>query len=145
MDRRLVLLVAAWLATPNAHTASVYHCRAYAGGEFWSSKRCDNKTSVALRVHTVPDGMSWENQVAMAAHQSAESARLAAPPPQPRPSSATTPRTTSTSQSGGLCKAWEAEVLQLDALARQPHSPQGLEDIRERRRALRDQQFRSRC
>ncbi|MEJ8857186.1 hypothetical protein WKW79_21595 [Variovorax robiniae] len=43
------------------------------------------------------------------------------------------------------CRTWEEAIASLDALARQPNSPQRLDWIRDERKALRDRRFRAGC
>jgi hypothetical protein len=43
------------------------------------------------------------------------------------------------------CAALEEEIKRIDAIARQPHSPQTQDRLRADRKALRDEQFRIPC
>jgi hypothetical protein len=47
--------------------------------------------------------------------------------------------------SGAECRALDARVAQLDAMARAPQSAQTQDWLREQRRAARDRQFAIRC
>ena len=60
--------------------ATVYLCRSYGGGEFWSSQHCHARQSVIVRMTTVPDGMPFEQQVDLARSALRESERLRQPP-----------------------------------------------------------------
>lgn len=43
--------------------ATIYLCRAYGGGEFWSSDHCNKRSALIVRMASVPDGMPFEQQV----------------------------------------------------------------------------------
>jgi hypothetical protein len=55
------LLLAA--ASSGAQAATIYKCRAYSGGSFWSAKPCDGRQAAGESVHSVPDGLSFGEQV----------------------------------------------------------------------------------
>ncbi len=128
-----------------AQAATVYLCRAYAGGMFWSSKHCNQQSASIIRIANVPDGMSWDNQVALAEQQRAEGARLVAPPPNRAPGTTTTATTVTRPSKQAQCDALSQRVNYLDARARQGQSGQSQQTLREQRQAARDQQFRLGC
>lgn len=90
---------------------------------------------------SVPDGMAFEHQVQLGNQDAAEGARLAAPPPRP----AVQVHQSSGQTSQNACAALEAEIKQLDDLARRPQSGPTQDSIRVRRQAARDRQFSLRC
>ncbi|MFD1836837.1 hypothetical protein [Paracidovorax cattleyae] len=69
---------------PARGTATVYLCRARAGGRFWTPRHCHEHGAWVDRTETVPAGMRWEDQRAAAIAQRKQMAALAAPAPRPR-------------------------------------------------------------
>ncbi len=66
---------------PAPGTATVYLCRARAGGRFWTPRHCHEHGAWVDRTETVPAGMRWEEQRAAALAQRRQMAALAAPAP----------------------------------------------------------------
>lgn len=66
---------------PAPGTATVYLCRARAGGRFWTPRHCHEHGAWVDRTETVPAGMRWEEQRAAAIAQRRQMAALAAPAP----------------------------------------------------------------
>lgn len=123
--------------------ATLYLCQGKAGGKFWSRQHCHAHGAWVDRTETVPGGLRWQDQVAMASAQRNEMAALAAPsaprhaletPPTPAPPN---PRT--------VCAALESRIAELDAMGRAGSRHYDLDRIRTERREARDQQFRLRC
>jgi len=56
-------------AQQQAAAATVYHCRAYAGGEFFSSRHCGSQSAVILGAYNVPSTMPFNQQVDIAKQQ----------------------------------------------------------------------------
>jgi hypothetical protein len=54
-------------------SATIYRCKAYSGGIFWSSAHCGTQQALIDRMVTVPNGLPFEQQV-----QIAEGQRVAA-------------------------------------------------------------------
>ena len=52
-----------------ADAATIYLCRAYGGGEFWSSDHCHGRSASIVRMANVPDGMPFQQQVELVAGQ----------------------------------------------------------------------------
>jgi hypothetical protein len=65
MKRAILAMGALCLAalSPAASAATIYLCRAYSGGEFWSSVHCNQKSALIVRMANVPDGVPFEQQV----------------------------------------------------------------------------------
>lgn len=60
-------LVLAVLLVPIAGYAdTIYHCKAYSGGTFWSSDHCSNHKALIDRIATVPSNLAWDQQVSIA-------------------------------------------------------------------------------
>lgn len=123
----------------SAHAGTVYLCKAYSGGTFWSSAHCGKHNALIERMVSVPDSLPFDQQVRLA-----EQERSAA-------AAATTAVTHTVVQNpsaaGGIseCKALEAQIQQYDAMARQPQSGQTQDWISARRTEARNRQFQIRC
>jgi len=61
-----------------ASAAKIYHCRAYSGGEFFSTAPCGQQQSLGLGVYSVPDGMPFNQQVDLVRQQMGQSANAQA-------------------------------------------------------------------
>lgn len=129
------------LAPAAAGAATLYLCKAYGGGSFWSTAQCSTQQATIERIVSVPDDMPFELQVQLGNQAVAEGARLAAPPPPPPPSAQGGKR----SEEADECKLLDERIQRLDALARQPQSAATQDWIAERRRAARSRQFQLRC
>jgi hypothetical protein len=55
---------------------TIYRCRAYSGGAFWSSAYCETQQALVDRIVTVPSGMPFGQQVQIAEAQYAEVSAL---------------------------------------------------------------------
>ena len=127
-----------------AHAATVYLCKAYSGGTFWSNTVCSQQKALIDRMVTVPDGMPWDQQVQLAEQSRAEAARLTAPP------TVTITNTERHFYNGvegktGECQSLDASIRQYEAMARQPQPGQMQDWIAARKREARDRQFKLRC
>lgn len=137
--RVLGLLVAAMTGS-STYGATIYLCRNYGGGEFWSNAHCSRQSALIVRLTTVPDGMPFDQQVNLAQAAKAEGERLAAPAQQQAP---TMPPGSTADVSE--CAALDARIRSLDAQARQPHNGRVQDQIAASRKAARDRQFALRC
>ena len=133
------------LAPLLAAADTLYLCKSYGGGMFWSNSHCRQHNALIDRMESVPSGLPFDQQVEIARSQSdaAQSlypapapAQPAAPQAQPR-----TPRETYQ----GPCEALDQRVVHLDAMARQPQSGRKQDWISAERKKARDEQFRLRC
>lgn len=134
------LFFLALAAAAPAQAVPLYLCRAYGGGEFWSSVLCSRQQAVIVRITEVPAALPFEQQVQLARQAKAEGERLAAPP---LPAPVAAPR--AARPAPDECAAIDAHIRHLDALARQPHSGPGQDAIAAQRRTLRDRQFALKC
>ena len=66
-DTAMRLLIAAVLLFSSAAggAATLYECRAYNGSSFFSADPCAQRKAVGVYLHTVPDGMSFDQQVSL--------------------------------------------------------------------------------
>lgn len=136
---RTLLATIAMAACTSGQAATLYLCKAYAGGLFWSNKHCAGHNAMIERMANVPDGLPFDQQVALAQQQaSAASQAMASSPPQRDTVNADTLRRAE-------CKALDARVAQLDAQARQAMSGQEQDRNRAERKAARDRQVQLKC
>ena len=117
---------------------TIYLCRDYSGASFWASDHCNRHNALIDRMVSVPPGMPFQQQVALA-----EQRRQALAPPQSISTAGGQANTASPDRS--LCEALDARVNQLDAMARQPQSAGTQDWIRQERQKTRDEQFRLHC
>lgn len=81
------------VATAKIQAATtLYLCKSYGGGLFWSTGYCSSQQAFLERTATVPGGLTFEQQIQMADAQRLEAAALANP--QPSPSAANAMRCT---------------------------------------------------
>lgn len=123
----------------HAHAGVIYLCRSDAGNTFWSQAACRTQQARTERTVTVPDGLSFDEQVRFAQRQVGDGV------PVERNDFVRFPDGSTSLEPAASCEALAARVVHLDALARQPQSVQATEAIRAARREARDQQFRKRC
>lgn len=137
---------AALLAAP-AQAASIYLCKTNGGATFWSAAHCRQHDALIDRIESVPDGLPFDQQVALAEQSRAAAARLyQAPAPSARTATvnAQAPQAAGRSK-GEECKALDAHITQLDAQARQPQTAQMQDWLRSQKQKARDRQFQLRC
>ncbi len=138
----LLALSAALLCT-SAKAATIYLCRAYSGGNFWSSVHCNQKQGLYLREFSVPDEMPFDQQVELSSQARNKSER--------HTNTTTTTsrevvRSSSTEDDGSAeCAALDKQIRSLDAVARQPLSGQVQDQIRAKKAWARSRQFKLSC
>jgi hypothetical protein len=71
----LLALVFPVIASAN----TIYHCTAYSGGTFWSSKHCHTHNALIDRTANVPTGIPWDQQVKIAESQRSAASIQAGP------------------------------------------------------------------
>ena len=125
-----------------ATAESIYLCRAYGGGNFWAKTHCNQHQALIERIASVPEGLPFEQQVALGEQQRSTAAALTAPH-----RSVVTTVTSGGSQATqqSECKALDASIQQYDAMARQPQSGQMQDWISAQRKKARDRQFQIKC
>lgn len=129
----LVALLPLW-----AHSGSLYLCRAYSGGTFWSAAHCNQHSALIESIVSVPASLPFDQQVKLAEQQ--------------RQQTTTTNTVTNTaitnspvSSSDAECKALDIQIKEFDAMARQPQSAQIQDRITREKKSARDRQFRIGC
>jgi hypothetical protein len=124
-----------------ASADTIYLCKAYSGGMFWSSNPCSQQQATVDRFVTVPSNMSWAGKVQMG-EASLNQARAVTAPTQPvYVQQGPNPQVVRQQQCAGL----RDEINNLDAQSRQPHSGQYQDWLKQRRQSLSDQRFRMQC
>lgn len=145
-DRKFLIAWAAgavltWPVFSSADT--IYLCKAYAGGTFWTNGTCASKSAHIDRIANVPGGMTFDQQVSIAQGQRVEAAGQTSH----TTTTVTNTITHSSPQLGtkAVCDGLSAQVSNYDSMARQPQSGQTQDWITGERKKVRDQQFALRC
>lgn len=125
-----------------AQDATIYLCKSYAGGTFWSNAHCRQHNALIERIVSVPNGLPFQQQVDLAEQDRAAAAALTAPPTRSRSTNA---QATAASSKQIECKALEQEIANWDAQARLPQSGRMQDWIASQREKARTRQFRLRC
>lgn len=60
------VLIVGIVAGPSCFGATIYRCKSYEDGMFWSSGPCSTHSALIDRIATVPDGMPFQQQVNVA-------------------------------------------------------------------------------
>ena len=132
-----------------AEAGTIYLCRAYSGGEFWSSAHCSQKQSLFLRSFGVPDGIPFDQQVELGRQGLASIQRHRADNDRQSFSSSSTTqsttRSTTTYQASSECPQLDKTIRNLDAMARQPLSGARQDQIRAARSTTRSRQVQLDC
>lgn len=133
----LLLLSLPW----SAQADTIFLCTAYSGGMFWSSVTCSQKQATIDRMVNVPDGISWDQKVALGEAARAQGQAVAAPP---------RPVVVQRSPSGqsnrqAECASIREAIANLDSQMRQPQSGQSMDWLKDQRRQLSDQRYRLGC
>ncbi|MDE2627268.1 MAG: hypothetical protein KGL99_08980, partial [Burkholderiales bacterium] len=133
----LLACVAPW----SAQADTIYLCKAYSGGMFWSSASCSQQKATLDRAVSVPDNMPWDQKVAMGEAAWAQVRAVAAPPPQAVVIQQQNPQASRQAE----CESLRDSIANLDSQARQPQSGQMQDWLKQRRRELSDQRYRMQC
>lgn len=152
----LALALTLMLLPPAAQAASIYLCKAYNGGIFWSSAHCREHGALIDRIESVPDRLPFDQQVSLAEQSRARAAGLYQAPAPVQQGSVTQHSTHTVVVDGQVvhatgqgkaaeCKALEARITQLDNMARQPQTGQMQDWIRDQKSKARDRQSGLRC
>ena len=131
--------VPARAATQN--TSTIYRCKAYSGVVFWSGTHCNQKKALVDRMVEVPRGLSFKEQVVVAERAMPKSPRPAAAPRSASMPTAAAPRPTRAQS----CESLKRKIELIDAEARQPLPAWRQDELRNKRKNARDEQFRLRC
>jgi hypothetical protein len=125
-------------APPRVET--LYLCKSYGGGMFWSKTICHQLRATIDRIATVPGALPFEQQVAIAQGEAQAAAALARPPAIPAPALRSTQAPTSAE-----CGLLENLVREIDAAARQPQPAYRQDSLKDQRLRARSRQAQLRC
>jgi hypothetical protein len=126
-------------STPRTRT--VYLCKGYSGGMFWSSAVCSSRQATIDRMFTVAGQYDWNEQVADAERQWAEVRKLYAAQQGGRTATGIAPSAAGSSH----CAALDDQIRRIDAAARQPQSAWAQDQLRQERQTVRSKQAELRC
>lgn len=137
-------------ATPApASIQTVYLCKAWSGGRFWSAQACQAQKATVERMVPVPAHLPWENQLALAqaAHTQGQSlARTGQRAPQhPAPQRAAPTTQNQTSHNTAACLSLRQSLQNLDSAARAGGTAKHMEWLANQRRAILAEMSRIRC
>ena len=142
--RSALMISATFAMSALAQADTIYLCKAYGRGTFWTNGTCSSKSAFIERIASVPS-LPFDQQVDIAKGQMAEAAGH------------TTHTTTVTNTyinntnigpklgTKAVCDALNAQVSSYDSMARQPQSGSMQDWIRAERKKVRDEQFSLRC
>lgn len=122
-------------------SAEVYLCVSNSGARFWSSEHCRERSAQIERIESVPGGLPWAEQVQIADQQTRQGYAVQRQAMEQR--GASTAGTTG--RDASRCADFNQQVEYYDRMARQPQSGASQSWIAERRKEVRDQQFRAGC
>ncbi|QCB47616.1 hypothetical protein [Hydrogenophaga sp. PAMC20947] len=122
--------------TPSSHT--LYRCKPYSGGAFWSTRHCNQQKALVDRMVTVPRNMTLNQKIAIAER----SLNKAQSPVQQVPVSQ---RAVASTDKQAECSRLDEVIRHIDARARQPQSGQEQDRLRARRQKAHDRRFFLHC
>ncbi|MDO8776825.1 MAG: hypothetical protein Q7K57_50570 [Burkholderiaceae bacterium] len=141
-NARWFMVLAAGALSLSAQAGSIYLCKAYGGGTFWSKAHCNQHKALIERIVSVPDSLPFDQQVALGEQQRAATTSSTT-------TTTTVNRTVINNNTGtdrqAECKALDVQIQQYDAMARQPQSGQMQDWISAQRKSARDRQFQIKC
>ena len=129
------------LPEPVPATRTVYLCKGYNGGMFWSSAVCSSQRATIDRMFSVPGSLVWAEQVADAERQLGDVRQLYAAQQGSTTAGGIAPSAAGTPACAGL----DDRIRRIDAAARQPQSAWAQDQLRQERMAVRSRQAELRC
>ncbi len=131
------------LAAPRPDRTTIYLCKGYGGGSFWSNQSCQVQRATIDRMTSVPGDLPFDRQVAIASGEAQAAAALYAAPA-PAGAAAIGPATPAASP-GFDCASLNAAITQIDAAARQPQSASMQDGLRQERMRLQTRRAAQAC
>jgi hypothetical protein len=122
-------------------TRTVYLCKGYSGGLFWSSAVCSSQRATIDRMFTVTGNLAWADQVAEAERQWGDVRQLYAA----QQGSPTAGGIAPSAAGSPACAELDDRIRRIDAAARQPQSAWAQDQLRQERMAVRSRQAELRC
>jgi hypothetical protein len=126
-------------STPAPRT--VYLCKGYSGGMFWSSAVCSSRRATIDRMFTVSGQLAWNEQVAEAERQWGAVRQLYEAQQGAKTAGGIAPSAAGSSH----CAALDDQIRRIDAAARQPQSAWAQDQLRQERQTVRSKQAELRC
>lgn len=123
-----------------AHSGSIYLCRAYNGGTFWSRAHCNQHSALIERIVSVPDSLPFDQQVKLAEQQRQPTINT-----NTNMNMNTVIRQSSEQSKLAECKSLDAQITNFDSMARLPHSGEMQDWISGEKKKARDRQFHLKC
>ncbi|MDM0043769.1 hypothetical protein QTH91_04675 [Variovorax dokdonensis] len=124
-----------------AGSAQVFLCVSNSGSRFWSSEHCRERGAQIDRIESVPAGLPWDQQVQIADQQTRQGYAIQRKNMEQRGGATAG----TTGRDPARCAHFNQQVDYYDRLARRPQSSVSQGWVAERRKEIRDQQFRSGC
>ncbi len=129
--------------TVSVERATVYLCKNYGGGTFWSSASCNTQRATVDRMTSVPGNLPFNQQVAIASGAEREAAWLYNITP--GGNAATFDATSRALSNAAECASIAAAILENDAAARQGQSASMQDWLRQKRMDLQSRRAALRC
>lgn len=131
-------------------SGQIYRCRAYGGGQFWSSEHCQQHGALIERIESVPAGMSFERQVKVAEQGAGRSSKAVSVGDSRRSEQAILEREARVrareqARQQARCVKWQAELERQQSFSRQQLTARRQEFIRHKQQALRQQREQAGC
>ena len=122
--------------TSSSHT--LYRCKPYSGGAFWSTRHCNQRNALVDRMVTVPRNLTLNQKIVLAERGLKQEGISAQRPPVAQ-------RSSSPGDKQSECTLLDEKIRGIDARTRQPLSASEQDWWKARRQEARDRQFRLRC
>jgi hypothetical protein len=123
---------------------TIYLCKAYSGGSFWSDVTCGAQGATIDRITTVPASLPFDQQVALARGEAQEAAKLYTAA-QPLITAAVIEPPAPPGNRSSLCPILDQQVRDLDAEARRGQPAWRQDQIRADRMNVMTARVRERC
>jgi hypothetical protein len=125
-----------------AHADTIYLCKSYGGGMFWSSSICSQQQATLDRAVNVPDGIPWDQKVALGEASWAQAGAVAAPARRQAGAQQTQlPQAARDAE----CSRLKDSIANLDSQMRMLQTGQRQDWLKEQRQQLSDRRFRMQC
>lgn len=122
---------------------TLYRCHSKANQYFWSRKTCSEWGARVERMTGVPEGWSFERQVALAEQRRRDSLSSSEPPT--KATQSVTPVPSAASLKANECQDLDREIANIDSMARQVLDYTQQDRLRVARKQARDRQFALGC
>lgn len=140
-------LLCALMCTGVAHADTLYRCKGYGGGVFWSKDHCQQHQALVDRIATVPSGISYDQQVKVAEQGTRATAKAVEQASQPSRAEklAAERQARARAKHQAKCDKLHQELELQTSRARQGGSGNKQKRIAERQRKLREEGRQANC